>query len=127
MDFDTEFRATDTTPTVMAESTIVRLMPPHAMHLLYSHIPPRHSPLPVAPCSAQLISRGKATCARQPRQPRSSLYLLTYVFLLYKPDGSRFPSKDPRPPIVHGWGDEDPQIAHSNKHSLFGAGADQVL
>ncbi|TEB25240.1 hypothetical protein FA13DRAFT_1796531 [Coprinellus micaceus] len=54
-----------------------------------------------------------------PDDLESFFYPLTYVFLLYKPDGSRFPSKDPRPSIVYGWGDEDTRIAHSNKHSLF--------
>ncbi|TEB25266.1 hypothetical protein FA13DRAFT_1796547 [Coprinellus micaceus] len=59
----------------------------------------------------------------------SFLYLLTYIFPLYKPDCSRFQSKDPGPPIVRGWGDEDPQATHSSEHSLFRAGAmaDQAL
>ena len=59
----------------------------------------------------------------------SFLYLLAYIFLLYKPDGSRFPGKDEGPSIVRGWGDHNPERAYANKSDLYGVGhiADTAL
>ncbi|TEB25618.1 hypothetical protein FA13DRAFT_1692942 [Coprinellus micaceus] len=111
IDFDMAFRATDTNPTVTTDSNIgTRVF--QSLCVLHSSYPGEKPP------SHDYLD-----------DLESFLYLLTYIFLLYKPDGSRFQSKDTGPSIVRGWGDEDPQAAHSSKHSLFGAGsiADQAL
>ncbi|TEB21857.1 hypothetical protein FA13DRAFT_1819279 [Coprinellus micaceus] len=52
----------------------------------------------------------------------SFFYLLAYIFLSYKPDGTPLPSDDDGPSIVWGWAEESPSAALENKYLLFGGG-----
>ncbi|TEB26504.1 hypothetical protein FA13DRAFT_1816940 [Coprinellus micaceus] len=52
----------------------------------------------------------------------SFLYVLTYIFLCFRPDGSCVPSKDEGLLIISEWAAHDPETAASNKRCLFGFG-----
>ncbi|TEB22696.1 hypothetical protein FA13DRAFT_1715896 [Coprinellus micaceus] len=52
----------------------------------------------------------------------SFLYVLTYIFLCFRPDGSCVPSKDESLLIISEWAAHDPETAASNKRCLFGFG-----
>ncbi|TEB37817.1 hypothetical protein FA13DRAFT_1725452 [Coprinellus micaceus] len=52
----------------------------------------------------------------------SFFYLLAYIFLSYRPDGTLLPSGDDGPSIVSKWGDESASAAFEKKYLLFGGG-----
>ncbi|TEB09968.1 hypothetical protein FA13DRAFT_1749113 [Coprinellus micaceus] len=51
----------------------------------------------------------------------SFFYVLTYVLLLFRPDGSLLPSDDKGPSIVWSWGSDDPDTANMNKRDIYEA------
>ena len=54
----------------------------------------------------------------------SFLYVLTYLFLSFRPDGSRVSSKDEGPSIIWQWAEQKPEMAACNKRGLYGFGED---
>ena len=54
----------------------------------------------------------------------SFLYLLAYIFLCYKPDGTPIPRGGEGPSIVWSWADDSADDAYSRKSLLFGGGGE---
>ena len=51
----------------------------------------------------------------------SFFYVLTCIFLLFRPDGSRLPSDSKGPSIVWSWGSDDPDTANMIKRGMYEA------
>lgn len=49
----------------------------------------------------------------------SFFYVIVYIFLIHRPDGSRVPSREKGPLIVGKWDDPDPSAAHRHKSGVF--------
>lgn len=51
---------------------------------------------------------------------QSFFYLLVYVMLLFRPDGSRVPGTEEGPSILRSWDEKNPRLAYANKDGLTG-------
>ncbi|KAJ3539452.1 hypothetical protein NMY22_g4727 [Coprinellus aureogranulatus] len=102
IDLDLAFRATEAKPTSKVDYNIgVRIF--QSLSVLGSHyeedIAPPHDYLD---------------------DLESFFYLMVYIFLRYRPDGSRHSSGEEGPSLLLGWASDDPSEAHANKERLFG-------
>ncbi|TEB14487.1 hypothetical protein FA13DRAFT_1823267 [Coprinellus micaceus] len=103
IDLEMAFRSTDANPRVKVDYTIgTRLF--QSIRVLDSYYPmgfhPDHDHLD---------------------ELESFFYVLTYVLLLFRPDGSLLPSDDKGPSIVWSWGSDDPDTANMNKRDIYEA------
>jgi hypothetical protein len=56
----------------------------------------------------------------------SFLYLLVYIMLLYRPDGSRLLGTEEGPTILASWVEDDAELAWANKRGILGLGSVKV-
>ncbi|KAJ3522456.1 hypothetical protein NMY22_g11880 [Coprinellus aureogranulatus] len=104
IDLDMAFRATPSCPTVAADfNTGTRIF--QSLSVLNSHNPRRgvraHDYLD---------------------DLESFFYLLAYVFLRFRPDGTRVPDKEEGPSLVWEWADDCPSTASGRKSLVFSMG-----
>ncbi|TEB37855.1 hypothetical protein FA13DRAFT_1656842 [Coprinellus micaceus] len=104
IDLDMAFRALDANSTVTADQDVgTRLFQSHSV--LMSAYLKKHSP------AHDYLD-----------DLESFFYLLAYIFLSYRPDGTPLPSGEEGPSIAWGWSEESASAAQANKRLLFGAG-----
>ncbi|KAJ3524656.1 hypothetical protein NMY22_g10901 [Coprinellus aureogranulatus] len=104
IDFDLAFRATDAKPTVKVDYNIgLRIF--QSLSVLGS----RYSE-DVAPPHDYLDDL------------ESFFYLLVYIFLRCKPDGTRLHSNEEGPSILSSWDEDDASLAFMSKSGLYGSG-----
>ncbi|KAJ3499925.1 hypothetical protein NMY22_g19439 [Coprinellus aureogranulatus] len=109
IDFDLAFRATDAKPTVKVDYNIG---------------------LRIYQSLSVLGSRYRE--ARAPPHDylddlESFFYLLIYIFLRCKPDGTRLSSEEEGPSILSAWDEDDASLAYTNKSRVYGFGSVAAL
>jgi serine/threonine protein kinase len=123
IDLEMAFRSTDANPRVKVDYTIVSII------LLSA---PIASSLPIPfPQGTRLFQSIRVLDSYYPMgfhpdhdhldELESFFYVLTYVLLLFRPDGSLLPSDDKGPSIVWSWGSDDPDTANMNKRDIYEA------
>ncbi|KAJ3533032.1 hypothetical protein NMY22_g7501 [Coprinellus aureogranulatus] len=104
IDLDMAFRATLSRPTVAADfNTGTRIF--QSLSVLNSH-DPRHG----------------VRAHDYLDDLESFFYLLAYIFLRFRPDGTRVPDKEEGPSLVWEWADDCPSTASGRKSLVFSMG-----
>ena len=121
IDFDLAFRATESEPTIKADYNVVC---PLSQGCPHSH----HSFTPLQGLRIfQSVSVLSTVFERLQDTPhdylddlQSFFYLLVYIMLLFRPDGSCVPGAEEGPSIILSWDQRNPRRAFAHKERLTG-------